>query len=211
MGVASRLLLKVMTTADLPERIALHGRVSGPASVPAPEAEAADVAAPAAELAATDTAPADTAPADTASADTQPAEITPADTQPAETAAAAGTETPVPASLSPAQLAAAGLADGGRFLENVLVHQPGVELVCGPRLSLQADPYLADYQVDGLPMLPPMLALEALAQAASVLAGRPVRAAAGLRLDSCWLRFATRCKSSRCPGSMRRRSNGHGK
>ena len=38
------------------------------------------------------------------------------------------------------------------------------------------DPYLADYRVDGRPVLPPVLALEALAQAASALAGRPLRA-----------------------------------
>ncbi len=134
-GVASRLLLKVLTTADLPDRIALHGRVSGPAARPV---DAADVTA-------------------------------------------AG---PAPASLTSATLAAAGLPDGGRFLQNVLVHYPRVELICAPRLSLQDDPYLADYQVDGLPMLPPTLALEALAQAASVLAGRPVRAAADVQFDS---------------------------
>jgi enediyne polyketide synthase len=225
-GVASRLLLKVMTTADLPERIALHGRVSGPAFRPAPEAAAADVAAGLAEveaapaetvltaaapsekaapgaeatdadsagLAEVEAAPAeadlpdvaDTAVADTA-ADTAvaaAADTAAAETELAETTGAADAEIPVPASLTPTQLASAGLPDGGRFLQNVLVHHPGVELVCGPRLSLQADPYLADYQVDGLAMLPPMLALEALAQAASVLAGRPVRTAAGLRLDS---------------------------
>jgi hypothetical protein len=144
-GVASRLLLKVLTTADLPDRIALHGRVSGPAARPA---DAAGV--PAAELV--------------------PASLTPAEL--------------TPASLTPATLAAAGLPDGGRFLQNVLVHYPHIELICAPRLSLQADPYLADYQVDGLPMLPPTLALEALAQAASVLAGRPVRAAADVQFDS---------------------------
>jgi enediyne polyketide synthase len=139
-GVASRLLLKVMTTADLPHRIALHGRVSGPAARPA---DAADVAA----------------------ASLTPASLT-------------------PASLTPATLTAAGLPDGGRFLQNVLVHYPHIELICAPRLSLQADPYLADYQVDGLPMLPPTLALEALAQAASVLAGRPVRAATDVQFAS---------------------------
>ena len=51
-------------------------------------------------------------------------------------------------------------------------------------MALDSDPYLADYQVDGLPMLPPALAVEALAQAASVLAGKPTRSASRVRLES---------------------------
>ncbi len=47
-----------------------------------------------------------------------------------------------------------------------------------------SDPYLADYRIDGMPVLPPVLALEALAQAASVLAGRPMRRAADVDSDS---------------------------
>jgi enediyne polyketide synthase len=82
------------------------------------------------------------------------------------------------------ELAAAGLPRGGRFLREVAVHYPGTELVCSARLSLAADPYLADYRIDGLLVLPPVLAVEALAQAASVLAGRAVRQASGLRLDA---------------------------
>jgi enediyne polyketide synthase len=57
----------------------------------------------------------------------------------------------------------------------VLVHYPGVELITEATLSLPLDPYLADYCVDGVPVLPPSMALEAMAQAASVLAGAPVR------------------------------------
>jgi len=119
---ASRLLLKMMLTADLPPSVAVHGRVNGLASVRAP--------------------------------------IVTSD-----------------------QLAAAGLPRGGRFLREVAVHYPGLELICSARLSLASDPYLADYRIDGLLVLPPVLAAEALAQAASVLAGRPVRQAA-LRLDA---------------------------
>ena len=122
-AAASRLLLKLMRTPDLPDRLVLHGRVSGPA-------------------------------------------------------ARTGHK------LGAAELAAAGLATGARFLQDVQVHYPGRELVCAPQLSLQADPYLADYRIDGLPVLPPVLALEALAQAASVLAGRPVRMASNVRMDS---------------------------
>ena len=73
--------------------------------------------------------------------------------------------------------ASAGRQQAGRFAEHVLVHYPGAELILEARLTLQADPYLADYRVDGMPVLPPAMALEALAQAASTLAGEPVRTA----------------------------------
>ena len=46
------------------------------------------------------------------------------------------------------------------------------------------DPYLADYRVDGLPVLPPPMALEALAQAASALAGRPLRQARAVTMTA---------------------------
>jgi enediyne polyketide synthase len=86
--------------------------------------------------------------------------------------------------ITRAELSAAGLPGGGRFLREVAVHYPGVELVCESTLSLASDPYLADYRVDGMPVLPPVLALEALAQAASVLAGRPLRRASNVTLHS---------------------------
>ena len=63
----------------------------------------------------------------------------------------------------------------GRFLENVRVHYPGVELVCDARLTLRTDPYLSDYRIDGIPVLPAAMALEAMAEAAAALAGRPMR------------------------------------
>ena len=85
--------------------------------------------------------------------------------------------------ITAAELAAAGLPYGGRFLREVVVHYPGLELVCSATLSLDSDPYLADYRADGLPVLPPTLALEALAEAASVLAGRPVRRATSVALE----------------------------
>ena len=55
------------------------------------------------------------------------------------------------------------------------MHYPGVELVADTRLTMQADPYLADYRIDDLPMLPAAMVLEAMAQAASALAGREQR------------------------------------
>ena len=122
-AAASRMLLKVMTTPDLPDRLALHGRVGGLAAVPPPV-------------------------------------------------------------ITRAELTAAGLPHGGRFLREVAVHYPGIELICTARLSLRTDPYLADYRIDGMPVLPPVLALEALAQVASVLAGRPLRSALDVTLDS---------------------------
>jgi enediyne polyketide synthase len=121
--VAARLLLKIMTTPGLPDRLALHGRVSGPAAHPSTVLAAAD-------------------------------------------------------------LAAAGLPKGGRFLRDVQVYYPGTELICEPSLALATDPYLADYLADGMPVLPSVLCLEALAQAASVLAGRPLRSASNVRLES---------------------------
>ena len=86
--------------------------------------------------------------------------------------------------ITAAELAAAGLPGGGRFLREVAVHYPGIELVCSAALSLATDPYLAEYQIDGMPVLPPALALEALAQAASVLAGRPVRRLTAVAVES---------------------------
>jgi enediyne polyketide synthase len=88
---------------------------------------------------------------------------------------------PGPAHAGPAP---AVPAPAGRFLREVVVHYPGIELVCDARLSLASDPYLADYRVDGRPALPAVLALEALAQAASALAGRPLRHATAVTLDA---------------------------
>ncbi|HEX5190492.1 MAG TPA: hypothetical protein VFW16_13175, partial [Streptosporangiaceae bacterium] len=64
----------------------------------------------------------------------------------------------------------------------VLVHYPGVELIAEAKLSLLADPYLLDYQADGVPVLPPTMALEAMAQAAVALAGAPVRRASDVTM-----------------------------
>lgn len=113
----SRLLLSVLA-ADLPARLAVHGRVGSRA----PRAIAV-------------TAPADPGPA-------------------------------------------------GRFAERVLVHYPGVELVAEATLDIRTDPYLAGYAIDGTCLLPPAIAVEAMAQAASVLAGAPVRSATDLLMNA---------------------------
>lgn len=59
-----------------------------------------------------------------------------------------------------------------RFAEEELVRVPGVETVLQARLSLGTDPYLDDHRVDGVPMLPAVIGLEAMAQAAVAATGR---------------------------------------
>ncbi|HCU95243.1 MAG TPA: hypothetical protein DHU96_22060, partial [Actinobacteria bacterium] len=74
---------------------------------------------------------------------------------------------------APAAVRAQAAAPRGRFLETIRVLYPGVELVADTRLTLASDPYLADHRIDGLPVLPLAMAAEAMAQAASALAGQP--------------------------------------
>ncbi|MFF4891888.1 SDR family NAD(P)-dependent oxidoreductase [Micromonospora chersina] len=62
----------------------------------------------------------------------------------------------------------------GRFLESRLVGTPCVELVSEARLSLGADPYLDDHRIDGAAVLPAVLGLEAMAQAAAALGAKQV-------------------------------------
>jgi enediyne polyketide synthase len=58
-----------------------------------------------------------------------------------------------------------------RFLERTRVFYPGVELVVDAKLSLPTDPYLVDHVVQKQALLPAVLGLEAMAQAALALAG----------------------------------------
>jgi len=58
-----------------------------------------------------------------------------------------------------------------RFLEHPRVHYPGVELVADAVLSAGSDPYLADHAVGGERLLPAVVGMEAMAQAAMALAG----------------------------------------
>ncbi|RJQ75716.1 acyltransferase domain-containing protein [Pseudonocardiaceae bacterium YIM PH 21723] len=59
-----------------------------------------------------------------------------------------------------------------RFVDRVLLFQPGAELIAEATISLDTDPHLAGQRIDGAVLLPPALAMEALAQAASSVAGR---------------------------------------
>ncbi|OLB75827.1 MAG: hypothetical protein AUI14_20275 [Actinobacteria bacterium 13_2_20CM_2_71_6] len=66
--------------------------------------------------------------------------------------------------------------ESARFLETRLGWTSGVELVAEAALSLGTDPYLADHRIDGVAVLPAVLGLEAMAQAATALGAKPVPA-----------------------------------
>ena len=59
-----------------------------------------------------------------------------------------------------------------RFIERARVHYPGVELVVDAELSAQSDPYLADHIFGGERLLPAVIGLEAMAQAAIAVTGK---------------------------------------
>ncbi|GII92556.1 type I polyketide synthase [Sinosporangium siamense] len=71
----------------------------------------------------------------------------------------------------------------GRFVDDVRVHYPGVELVADSVVSLASDPCLGDHRPGGTAVLPAVVALEALAQAAAVVAGRRVSEIADMSFD----------------------------
>jgi enediyne polyketide synthase len=58
-----------------------------------------------------------------------------------------------------------------RFLEKPRVHYPGVELVADAQLSTASDPYLLDHVFESQPLLPGVMALEAMTQAAMAVTG----------------------------------------
>jgi enediyne polyketide synthase len=70
-----------------------------------------------------------------------------------------------------------------RFLERPLVHYPRTELIVECTLSQDTDPYLADHVIGGVPLLPAVVGLEAMAQVASALGDAPVTAIGELRLQ----------------------------
>ena len=63
-----------------------------------------------------------------------------------------------------------------RFIDRPRVHYPSIELIADAELSADHDPYLIDHLLDGDLLFPAVLGMEAMAQAAAVLAGseRPV-------------------------------------
>jgi enediyne polyketide synthase len=54
-----------------------------------------------------------------------------------------------------------------RFTEEIVARVPGVEAVTESELSLGTDPYLDEHRVDGVPVLPAVVGLEAMAQTAA--------------------------------------------
>ncbi|SFP09110.1 enediyne polyketide synthase [Amycolatopsis arida] len=58
-----------------------------------------------------------------------------------------------------------------RFVDRVLVHYPGVELVTEADLSAGSDPYLADHLLDGDLLFPAVMGMEAMTQIASAVTG----------------------------------------
>ncbi|HEV8562761.1 MAG TPA: type I polyketide synthase [Actinophytocola sp.] len=59
-----------------------------------------------------------------------------------------------------------------RFLDRVLVHYPGVELITEAELSAGNDPYLSDHLHQGDLLFPAVIGMEAMTQVASALTGR---------------------------------------
>ncbi|HEU5471194.1 MAG TPA: type I polyketide synthase [Actinophytocola sp.] len=58
-----------------------------------------------------------------------------------------------------------------RFVDQVLVDYPGIELITEAELSAGSDPYLADHLLDGDLLFPAVVGMEAMTQVASALTG----------------------------------------
>ena len=58
-----------------------------------------------------------------------------------------------------------------RFVDRVLVHYPGVELVTEADLGASSDPYLTDHLLEGDLLFPAVVGMEAMAQTAAALTG----------------------------------------
>ena len=56
-----------------------------------------------------------------------------------------------------------------RFLENVRLHYPGIELITDSEISTDTDPYLKDHCFQGDQIFPAVLGIEAMAQVATAL------------------------------------------
>jgi enediyne polyketide synthase len=56
-----------------------------------------------------------------------------------------------------------------RFLENVRLHYPGIELIADSEISTDTDPYLKEHCFQGDQIFPAVLGMEAMAQVASAL------------------------------------------
>jgi enediyne polyketide synthase len=72
--------------------------------------------------------------------------------------------------LATARFLAGGRTSGSRWLEKVVLFQPGVEIVAQMHLKPDTDPYLKDHDYDGALLLPAVVAMEAMAQVAAACA-----------------------------------------
>lgn len=61
-----------------------------------------------------------------------------------------------------------------RFLEQVRLFYPGIELITDNLVSVETDPYLADHIYEGKHILPAVMGIEAMSSAAMALLGREV-------------------------------------
>jgi enediyne polyketide synthase len=59
-----------------------------------------------------------------------------------------------------------------RFVDQVVVHYPGVELITEAELSAGSDPYLSDHLLDGDLLFPAVVGMEAMTQVATAALGR---------------------------------------
>lgn len=59
-----------------------------------------------------------------------------------------------------------------RFVDRVVTHYPGVELIAEAELSASNDPYLLDHELDGDLLFPAVIGLEAMTQVATALTGQ---------------------------------------
>lgn len=71
----------------------------------------------------------------------------------------------------------------GHLLDRTLVSYPGIEIVAEADLTVERYPYLRDHAVDGVIVVPAVLGMELMAEAATALSGRPQRHLAELALD----------------------------
>lgn len=60
-----------------------------------------------------------------------------------------------------------------RFVDQVVVHYQGIELITEAELSADADPYLSDHLLEGDLLFPAVLGMEAMTQVAAALTGKP--------------------------------------
>jgi len=69
-----------------------------------------------------------------------------------------------------------------RFVDRVVVHYPGIELITEADLSAGSDPYLSDHLLDGTLLFPAVIGMEAMTQVAAAVLGRDLTPGGGVPL-----------------------------